>query len=75
MIEGSSTGDNDWKILDTRENISVLNAQSVTHVFDIQENLKSNEFYRFLRIRQTGKNANKDNYLGLSTLEYFGTII
>ncbi len=36
---------------------------------------KSNEFYRFLRIRQTGKNANKDNYLGLSTLEYFGTII
>lgn len=43
VIEGSNTGDNDWKILDTRENISVLNAQSVTHVFDIQENLKSNE--------------------------------
>ena len=75
VIEGSNTGENDWKILDTRNGITVLNAKSVTHTFDIQEKLKPDEFFRFLRIRQTGKNAAGTDYLGLSALEYFGSLI
>lgn len=74
VIEGSNSGEEDWKILDTRNNITVLNDKSVTHTFDIQEKLLENEFYRFLRIRQTGKNAGNNYYLGFSALEYFGYI-
>lgn len=75
VIEGSNTGNNDWKVLDTRSDIKVLDDTSVTHTFDIQEHLEPNECYQFLRIRQTGKNAASNNHLGLSALEYFGTII
>lgn len=75
VIEGSNTNSNDWKILDTRNGITSLNSCSVTETFEIQERLKSDEFYQFLRIRQTGKNAAGYYYLGFSALEFFGSMI
>lgn len=78
VIEGSNTG-SEWKVLDSRQDVNVLNYKSVTHTFAIQEKLDHNEYYRYLRIRQTGRNAcsnpNHHYILGFSALEYFGSII
>lgn len=73
VIEGSNTG-NEWKILDSRQEITSLNGNNLASTFQIQEKLEKNEFYRFLRIKQTGLNASGSNYLGFSSLEYFGSI-
>ena len=79
VIEGSNTDrDDDWKMLDSRRNVTVLDESYRVHTFEIQEKLDSNEFFRYLRIRQTGKNTYTTGswyYLTLSALEYFGTII
>lgn len=79
VIEGSNSGE-EWKILDSRNNITILNGKSITHTFNIQENLGKDEYYRYLRIRQTGLNARNDqsnngNILAFSALEYFGSMI
>ena len=74
VIEGSnSDNDNDWTAIDSRSDVKSLNAQSVICTFDIQRPV--NDFYRYLRLRQTGKNACGSNKLGLSSLEYFGSVI
>ncbi|KAK8835519.1 hypothetical protein M9Y10_044361 [Tritrichomonas musculus] len=57
VIEGSNTGQNDWKILDTQNNETCLDDKSVFHTFDIKEKLSDNEYFRFLRIRLTGPNT------------------
>lgn len=78
VIEGSNTDrDDDWKKLDSRNNITVLDDNSRIHTFKIQEKLSPNEFFRYLRIRQTGKDTSCDesHYLEFSALEYFGSII
>lgn len=74
VIEGSNTG-NEWKVINTRKNIDVLCNFSVSHTFAIQQKLDQNEYYRFLRIRQTGSNASGNNHFGFSALEYFGSMI
>ena len=74
VIEGSIDGEK-WKILDTRRDVKSPNKKSVTCTFEIQEKLEGNEFYQFLRIRQTGLNAANYNKLGFSCLEFFGSII
>lgn len=74
VIEGSNSGE-DWKVLDTQKDVKSLNDNSVTCAFEIQEKLGKNEFYRFLRIRQTGLNACNSNWLGFSCLEFFGSMI
>lgn len=73
VIEGSNDKDN-WKPLDSRKDIKILNGKSAFHTFKIQENLEQNEFYQYIRIRQTGQNWCLDNYLNISGLEYFGSI-
>lgn len=74
VIEGSNDN-KEWKTLDSRQNISVLNGCNVTHTLQIQEKLGNNEYYRYLKIRQTGVNAAGSFYFGFSALEYFGTMI
>lgn len=74
VIEGSNDG-NEWKTLDSRNDINDLNGKNIIHVYEIQEKLEKNEFYKCLRIRQTGKNAANNYYFGFSSLEYFGSII
>ena len=75
MIEGSNTGgenDNEWTILDSHQNDSTLRGKSFSFIFDIKQGNK--EFYRYLRIRQTGLNSNNRHYTAISALEYFGII-
>lgn len=74
VIEGSNNG-RKWKILDTRRDVKSLNGHGVTCTFKIQEKLEENEFYQFLRIKQTGLNTDNNNRLGFSFLEFFGSII
>jgi len=78
VIEGSNTDrDDDWKKLDSRSNITVLDDANRIHTFNIQEKLSPDEFFRYLRIRQTGRNtcSGEYYYFRLSALEYFGSVI
>lgn len=50
------------QILDSRNDISILDDGNVSHTFDIQNELEENESYRFLRLRQTGPNTQGSNY-------------
>ncbi|KAK8845880.1 hypothetical protein M9Y10_020806 [Tritrichomonas musculus] len=76
VIEGSNSGnEDDWKILDTQSGITDLDDRNATYTFDIDPPLGQNDFYRFLRIRQTGTNTAGSNYLAVSALEFFGSIM
>lgn len=70
VIEGSNN-DNDWEVLDKRQNDQSLTGIKETYTFDIKKQDKS---YRFLRIRQTGGNSSNDNFLSFTSLEFFGSI-
>lgn len=77
VIEGSNTeDDDDWVILDSRNDITILDDSNASHTFEIQTQLESNESFRYLRLRQTGPNTQTGNYyfLTLSALEYFGIL-
>lgn len=75
VIEGSNTNyDNDWLILDTRNDVTALDGKNSTQTFEIQRELKQNDSFRYLRIRQTGVNTSNDHYLTLSALEFFGSV-
>lgn len=71
-IEGSNDGEN-WKTLDSQENVSYLRGVSLAHTFEIKE--KQNEFYQFVRFKQTGKNTRNNNLLSISAIEYFGQLL
>lgn len=73
VVEGSNTGDdNDWNVLDSQTNNSIFQPyKPVSHTFDIK---KSNEFFRFIRIRSTGSNNNGKYYFSFDSLEFFGFI-
>lgn len=76
VIEALNSGkDEGWTVIDRRSGVTSLNAQSVVCTFDIQQPGKENEFYRYLRLRQTGKSARNDYNLCFSSLEYFGSVI
>lgn len=68
-IEGSNTNtENGWEILDSHYNAHFLDENNLTHTFQI--NTKND--YRYLRIRQTGKNKNNNYILSISALEFYG---
>ncbi|KAK8897927.1 hypothetical protein M9Y10_000160 [Tritrichomonas musculus] len=78
VIEGSNTGgesESEWTVLDSHQNDETLKGTSFSHTFDINKSEGSEEFYRYLRIRQTGNDSNGENYLTLSALEFFGFLI
>ena len=73
VIEGSNTDEeNDWKLLDSRQNDSFLNGAKVTHTYNISEQLDQRESFRYLRLRQTGVDANNYYFGTFSALEFFG---
>ena len=73
VIEVSETdNDDDWKVIDSRSDVMSLDDQNAVQTFDINEKLGENDFYRFLRLRQTGVNTGNNFTLPLSALEYFG---
>lgn len=73
-IEGSNDL-NDWKILDSRNKDKSLDNKSVSNTFEIQNHLDKNDYFRYIRIRQTGVNTFHDNNFGFAALEYFGSIL
>lgn len=74
VIEGWN-GNGEWKILDSRNEVGSLKSKCAFCTFQIQQPLKRDEFYRYLRIRQTGPTATNFNYLGVTALEYFGSYL
>lgn len=72
-IEGSNDGKT-WKTLDTRNNDKSLDGNDYSNIFKIQNDLAQNEFYQFLRFRQTGVNTSNNNILIITSLEFFGVI-
>ncbi|KAK8883580.1 hypothetical protein M9Y10_042674 [Tritrichomonas musculus] len=75
VIEGSNTDEeSDWKILDQKENDGTIHGRNACYTFNINNN-KQGEYYRYLRIRQTGKNSDERDYFTFSGLEYFGEIL
>lgn len=78
IIEGSNTGgesESEWTVLDSHQNDETLKGKSFSHTFDINKSEGSEEFYRYLRIRQTGNDSSGYNFLTLSALEFFGFLI
>jgi hypothetical protein len=71
VIEGSNDG-NTWKVLDNR-NTRDLCGTSRVKTYECSTS-KSNEFFRFIRMRQTGKNSNNEDHLFLTNIELFGLL-
>lgn len=74
VIEGSND-DTHWELLDSKSGVSCLNSRNAFHTFEIEDKKKAKEGFRFIRLRQIGKNASGTFNLSLSALEYFGKII
>jgi hypothetical protein len=72
-LSGSNDG-NDWTILDER-NTQDLNGNYVTKMFRCNETSSVSQFYRDIRLTQTGKNSSGHDYLLLANIEFFGLII
>jgi hypothetical protein len=71
VVEGSKDGST-WELLDSR-NTEELNGDSIVKTFNCSS-AKSSEFFRFVRLRQTGKNCQGDDYFVLGAVELFGTL-
>lgn len=74
VIEGSDD-EIEWKILDSRKNEKRLDDKNAICTFEIKNNDNEINGYRYLRMRQTGANTAGKNFLILSALEFFGTLI
>ena len=61
-----------WEVVDCRENNNNLNDSLAIDNFSI--NPVPNGRFRFIRLRQTGKNHNGNDRLCISSLEVFGTL-
>lgn len=71
IIEASNDNDN-WDVIDERNNCPFLNGRNFIHTFIINnQNLKS---YRYIRMRQTKPNWTESIYLMISCIEFFGTL-
>lgn len=72
VIEGSNN-DKNWKVLDSRNNNISLNNNHAENTFKIQSSII--EYYRYLRLRQTGHNCKNKDFLIINNLEFFGIVI
>ena len=73
VLEVSNDGtEGSWVVVDSRENNEDLKGEDVTHNFAISAPPSGS--FRFVRLRQTGKNHNGANSLQLTSLELFGTL-
>ena len=61
-----------WEVIDRRENNMDLNAHTVTRNFST--NAKADASFRFIRLRQTGRNHRNDDALAFASLELFGKL-
>ena len=70
VVEGSNDGSN-WREVD-RRNTQDLNGKSIVKTYSCGSG--KDESFRFIRLRQTGKNAGGNDFLMLSGIEFFGTL-
>ena len=61
-----------WDVVDACDNNEDLNASYVTHNFTISTPPRGS--FRFIRLRQTGRNHDGSNSLAITSLEVFGTL-
>ena len=73
VLEVSNSGsDGSWEVVDGHKNNEDLNDKRVTRNFVISAPPRGS--FRFVRLRQTGKNHGGDDCLCLTSLELFGTL-
>jgi hypothetical protein len=70
VIEGSNEGSK-WILIDEVKNSQELIESFRVHTFEIA---KSSRFYRWIRLRQTGKNSSGNDQLAMCSIELFGQI-
>ena len=74
VIEGSNDNSK-WEVLSEEQNCKTLHGKGKIQTFQIKnKNLESNEF-RFIRLRQTGKNGHNNDYLIFDSFELYGDLI
>jgi hypothetical protein len=74
VVEGSKDGST-WDNLGS-QNTEELNGPSIVKTFNCSS-AKSSEFFRFVRLRQTGRNclsSREYHYFVLQAVEFFGTL-
>lgn len=74
VIEGSND-DSSWVELDTRNGITYLRGINVSLTFEIQQSQISDQGYRYIRLKETGKNYCNTYEMDFSALEFFGTLL
>ena len=73
VLEVSYDGsEGSWKVVDSRENNNDLNDKHVTRNFSL--GTPPSEAFRFVRLRQTGKNHWGSDSLAICALELFGAL-
>ena len=73
VLEVSNNGsEGSWAVVDSRENNSDLNDKLVTRNFAVSA--PPSGAFRFVRLRQTGKNHDRNDCLWICSLELFGTV-
>lgn len=71
VIEVSNDNEN-WETVDYHSNDSRLNGSNITAIFKVNKELS--DFYRFIRLRQTGYSWHSDYYIYFYFIEFFGKI-
>jgi hypothetical protein len=69
VVEGSDDGSR-WTVLDERTNNTEADSRNPIITFPVTRHRKC----RFIRLRQTGKNANHSHFLALFGFELFGRV-
>jgi hypothetical protein len=68
-IEGSNDEET-WRSIDTRSTVDLC-GKSIVKTYKCS---KTTEFFRFIRMRQSGKNNHDSHHLALAGIEFFGSI-
>lgn len=64
-----------WVTIDTKVDNNLLNGERNIHTFNIEQ--KNSDFYRFIRLRQTGKSWRENGtqfYISIYQIEFFGAL-
>ncbi|OHT13811.1 hypothetical protein TRFO_15925 [Tritrichomonas foetus] len=69
-LEGSNDG-KIWKVMDQRDNTEDLNNRNNYYTYKCDDH----GIYRYVRLKQTGKNHRGNDFLFLSNIEFFGAFI
>jgi hypothetical protein len=69
-----SNDENSWTIVD-HQKTQDLKGQYITKLFECCDQSSNSKFYRYFRLTQTGKDSSGNDYLDLSNIEFFGSIV